>query len=339
MRTHLHEYRTRYRIFDLFLSSPRAWLYVLAVKQTNMSSGLDQLTSASSISDTLRDIQEELRSLRKDINRLKANGPTPPPREPALIPRSGDQDPTQRVSGTSWVEEMDIIDPILDEQPGDEACVVEVSPRTGACITASFHSMTNSSRRTLQSKFILPKAPITHTPRLDKIYADSYSKSTKQTDKSLAHLQALMLDAVGPISKALEQLNIASDNESEEIELDLEKLGSALETALTFLGNASTQPSNLRRVKLMEDINKELVTYTTEQEEHFTAQAPMLFGNEFMKNATEHWEQVKALRKMRDHPSTSSVFQKSYSHPRKKKVAVRRAPNSKEARSAPKVQK
>ena len=67
-----------------------------------------------------------------------------------------------------------------------------------------------------------------------------------------------MLDAVGLISDALEQLNIASDSESDEIELDLEKLGYALDAALTFLGNASTQTSNLRRVKLMEDINKEL---------------------------------------------------------------------------------
>ena len=54
----------------------------------------------------------------------------------------------------------------------------------------------------------------------------------------------------------------------------------------------------------MEDINKDLVAYTTEQKEHFTAQAPVLFGNDFMKNATEHWEQVKALRKMRDRSST-----------------------------------
>ena len=29
----------------------------------------------------------------------------------------------------------------------------------------------------------------------------------------------------------------------------------------------------------MEDINKDLVPYTMEQEEHFIAQAPMLFGN------------------------------------------------------------
>ena len=103
---------------------------------------------------------------------------------------------------------------------------------------------------------------------------------------------SFMLDAVGPILEALEQLNIAADSESEEMELDLEKLGSTLEAALeatlTFLGNASTQTSNLRHVKLIEDINKDLVTYSTEQEDHFTAQAPILFGNEFMKNATEH---------------------------------------------------
>ena len=36
----------------------------------------------------------------------------------------------------------------------------------------------------------------------------------------------------------------------------------------------------------MEVINKDLVPYTTDQEEHFTAQAPMLFGNDFMKNVT-----------------------------------------------------
>ena len=74
-----------------------------------------------------------------------------------------------------------------------------------------------------------------------------------------AHLQALMLDAVGLVLEALEQLNTAADSDSEEVELDVEKLGSALEAALTFLGNASTQTSNLRHLRLMEDINKELV--------------------------------------------------------------------------------
>ena len=38
----------------------------------------------------------------------------------------------------------------------------------------------------------------------------------------------------------------------------------------------------------MEDINKDLVPFTMEQEAHFTAQVPMLFTPEFMKNVTEH---------------------------------------------------
>ena len=233
---------------------------------------------------------------------------------------------------------MNILDPILDEQATDEARVVEVLPRTEVCITAGFHSMPNSARRSLRSKFILPKAPVTRAPRLDKVYVDSCSKSTKQADRSLAHIQALMLDVAGPISEALEQLNVTTEDDSEEIELDLEKLGATLEVAPTFLGNTSTQTSNLRRLKLMEDINKDLVPYTMDQEEHFIAQAPMLFGNQFMKNATEHWEQVKALRKVRDHPATSG-FQKAYSRPGKRKISVWRTPYNKEAGAAPKVQK
>ena len=71
--------------------------------------------------------------------------------------------------------------------------------------------------------------------------------------------------------------------EEDEVKVDLDKLGAALEVAMTFLGNVYTQTTNLRRQRIMEDINKDLVPYTMEQETHFTAQAPMLFGPEFMK--------------------------------------------------------
>ena len=156
-------------------------------------------------------------------------------------------------------------------------------------------------------------------------------------DRSLARVPALMVDTVGPISEALKQLSTVTEGDSEE-KLDLEKFGCALEAALTFLGNASTQTFNLRHIKLMEDINKDLVLYTMDQEEHFTAQTPMLFRNKFMKNATEHWEQVKALQKICDRPLMSG-FQKAYSQPGKKKVSVWRAPHNKETYAAPKVQK
>lgn len=52
--------------------------------------------------------------------------------------------------------------------------------------------------------------------------------------------------------------------EDKQFKLDLEKLGSTLEAAMTFLGNASTKTSNFWWQRLMEDINKDLVSYTTE---------------------------------------------------------------------------
>ena len=66
---------------------------------------------------------------------------------------------------------MDILDPILEEEPGNAACIVEVTPRTEVCIKASFQSMLNAAQRSLCSKFILPKASATITPCLDKVYA------------------------------------------------------------------------------------------------------------------------------------------------------------------------
>ena len=128
------------------------------------------------------------------------------------------------------------------------------------------------------------------------------------------------------------------NGEEEEVELDLDKLGAALEAAMTYLGNTPTQAANLRRQKIMEDINKDLVPFTMEQEAHFTAQAPMLFGPEFMKNATEHWDQVKALWRMREKPGPSG-FQKATYRPGKKKFTVRRSPYSKDARPVTKGQK
>ena len=162
-----------------------------------------------------------MRALCEDVNPLSTNAP--PPWEPPVVTlRNSNQDATQRIPGMSWVEEMDILDPILDNQPSDEAHVMEILPRTGACIMASFRSMANSARRTLWSEFILPKAPVTPALHLDKVYTDSCLKSTKQSDKSLAWVQALMLDAVGLISEALEQLDSAVDSKSKEVELDFE---------------------------------------------------------------------------------------------------------------------
>ena len=46
-----------------------------------MSTGLDQLATASSLTDTLKEIQESMQVLREDINHLKPSGLGPPSQE------------------------------------------------------------------------------------------------------------------------------------------------------------------------------------------------------------------------------------------------------------------
>ena len=167
--TRPYKYRTRYRIFNLFLSSPRVWMFRLNLIMSSPSNnGLNRLVEASSLTDTLRGIQQDLRSLWEDVNCLKENDSTPHlpwsgderTLEP-ITPRSGVQEPVDRIPGTNWAKEMDILDPILTEEPSDAARIVEVMPRTEVCIKASFQSMCNATWRTLRGKFILPKAPTT----------------------------------------------------------------------------------------------------------------------------------------------------------------------------------
>ena len=75
VRTHTYpyKYRTRYRIFSLFLSSPRAWYRASRCFLKMADNSLDRLAEASSLMDTLRSIQREMKVLREDVNRLKTN--------------------------------------------------------------------------------------------------------------------------------------------------------------------------------------------------------------------------------------------------------------------------
>ena len=183
------------------------------------NTGLDQLALASSFTEAMKEIRQEMKVLREDVNCLKGRHPASQPSRSdagnsqegiASMPQSGLFEATKRIPGTTWAEEMDTLDPILDEDR-DIARLVEVSPRTEECIRTSFRSLLNATRRNLRSKFILLKVPVTITPRLDKVYADSCSKNTKQADKSLARIQALTLDAAGPLSEALEMVHAVDE--------------------------------------------------------------------------------------------------------------------------------
>ena len=68
-------------------------------------------------------------------------------------------------------------------------------------------------------------------------------------------------------------------------------------SALVLLGNASTQFSVYRRTNVLEDFNKDLVSFAEEKEPELRTAAPQLFGSAFTKQADDHLEQVKTLRK------------------------------------------
>ena len=149
--------------------------------------------------------------------------------------------------------------------------------------------MTNNDRGQLRNKFALPKVTVTKTSSLDPVMAVQCLKSTKANDKVLACLQALMLDAVRPLTDIIEKLN------SGESEIDADEVGYAAESTIMLIENASSQMSVLQRQKIPEEYNRDLLYFTQDREVEFTKAAPQLFGAQFPKDAADHLEQVAAL--------------------------------------------
>ena len=162
--------------------------------------------------------------------------------------------------------------------------------------------MKNTERHLLHNAFTLPKVAVTKTPSLDVVIASQCSKSTKANDKSLARIQALTLDAVGPLTELLKLLN------DDKKEITSEQVGYAVESAITLLGNASTQMSALRHQRVLEEYNKDLLSFAQESEAEFVKAAPQLLGTKFPGEAAEHISQLEALRKAKSTNSSSGSF-------------------------------
>lgn len=78
------------------------------------------------------------------------------------------------------------------------------------------------------------------------------AKSIKSADQQLSCIQALFLDAVGPLSGSLNSINKG-------IKVILEDMEGTVKTTLTFIRNASSQCNSLRRARILEEYNKDLV--------------------------------------------------------------------------------
>ena len=292
----------------------------------SMSTNLDVLSNAAGFERMLKEFQEQIQQqvqeLRHEVAALKEDhvDPTPPKESldlddtsrctvssPPLDPILHNTDPSlQHIQGASWAEEMEIL-----QLQGDEDLygsvkskrptrVARVMPATEALLKRSFVSLVNEDCVDERNVYALPKVAVTKVPSLDKVMATHCSKTN---DWTLSRIQALTLDALAPQTSILELFNLDAE------EIQSEVVAKAVESAVVLLGNASSHISNLRRTKVLEEYNKDLVTWAQDREGEFLKAALQLFGPEFPKDATTHLEQVAALRKARYTPSTS-VFRK-----------------------------
>ena len=87
----------------------------------------------------------------------------------------------------------------------------------------------------------------------------------------------------------------------------------AVKAALTFIGNASSQCTALRRTGILEEYNKDLVSFSQESGELFASATNRLFGPSFLEKAAEHIKQPQTLQQARGGGTNKSnqVFSKA----------------------------
>ena len=171
-----------------------------------------------------------------------------------------------------------------DETGGSSTKLFTVSESTNTLLQESFlKGVPKTARRQMREKFGDPRCPPTRVPKLDKMVKDRITQESVKLDKSPARLQALFLDAVGPLTTILE--------EGEKGSLTAEKATAAARMALRFVGNASVQMARERRKRAIAEINSELIELA-EKDSIYEDASPMLFGDQFAKEAKEREDQL-----------------------------------------------
>ena len=219
----------------------------------------------------------------------------------------------------TWSERMELEseeeNPNSSQKPAetasyDKICITPVLESTEEFLKTAFSPMENKDRRQLWHQFIVPNTPFTTSPHLDKMIAGERSKSTKANDSLFSDIQAHFLDAVGPLTGIIEAINGGK-------QLAIEDVDSVVKAALTLLGNASHRCTSIRRQGVLQDYNKDLVSYAAESDELFSSATKTLLGPAFPEKAATHLRQMKTLR---DSKASSVV-------PKQKQQGFQRAPS------------
>ena len=226
--------------------------------------------------------------------------PAPEARRPSLLQKPGEPSNCQ----TNGPERLPWPERPLDEVPDYEQVPVwpdeedddtssansklfAVSEATDKLLQDSFKkAVPNITRKQWREHYGDPKCPKTRVPKLDKIVKDRLHQETAKLDRVLARIQALTLDAVGPLTTIVEQ--------AEANALTMEGALAAARMAIKFIGNASVQISQERRRKAIMDMNPKLVDMA-ESDTIFEDAAPNLFGDKFAKEAKDRKDQLRCL--------------------------------------------
>ena len=269
----------------------------------------DTVSALASIQKSLQRMAEKLSGVTADVEDLKKVGK--PPEERGLVhstpvtqsvsqPGNSEDTITMRIM---WSERMDLEseDEHNDHSVNSEASqtaepvcfdkirITPVLETTEEFLKSAFCPMENGPRRQLRHQFIVPGTPFTTPPHLDKFIVGECSKSTKSNDNLFSDIQAHFLDAVGPLTGILESINSGT-------ELAIEEVESAVKATLTFLGNASSRSTSIRRQGVLQDYNKDLMSFASESDELFGSATKTLLGPAFPEKASAHLRQMQTLR-------------------------------------------
>ena len=175
------------------------------------------------LQSSLRRMEEQLLTVCADVEQLKRS--QPPDREAQLpgdpqlpgtvqstfsTPVTGVDDDDGIVSTRlSWDEQMELLEDEQNRSPvdttgnrpkGEKLPLTKVEKETEDFLREAFTALDNEDRKSVRKRFIVPDTPFTMAPHLDKVMAAECSKSTKAADQAHSRIQALFLDAVGPLS-------------------------------------------------------------------------------------------------------------------------------------------
>ena len=150
-----------------------------------------------------------------------------------------------------------------------------------------------TERCTLRSAYTLPQNKLTRAPFLDTMMGSQCSRTVKSKDRSLYTTQGLLLEAIGLLIQLLEAVNNPP----------MDQIGEALATAITLLANASNKMSLMRRIRIPEEYNKELVPFAAAKETDWASAAPRLLGLNSLKEAADYLQQLQLVRKVKEKPA------------------------------------